>query len=103
MDKRFTPLAPSDEILHRRQLLASVTNTPGLHIPDAIRRLREGMRITLEEYARISGVSARAIHAIENGQGNPTLATLEKLLQPFGLTVGITTLPSPLAKPPGSL
>lgn len=51
--------------------------------------LCKGLRMTIPEYARLSGVSERALHDIENGHDNPSLKTLEKLLGPFGLQVGV--------------
>jgi DNA-binding XRE family transcriptional regulator len=88
MDKRYTALSPFEQMEQRRQLMEDIMQTPSLSPQATVRRLRQGLRMTLNEYARLSGVSARAIHEIENGLGNPTLATLEKLLKPFGMTVG---------------
>jgi transcriptional regulator with XRE-family HTH domain len=39
---------------------------------------------TLEDY---SGLKTPVISNIENGLGNPTLKTLEKLLEPLGLEI----------------
>lgn len=89
MDKRYAAQTPQAQLAQRRQLMEEIIGTPNLSPQETIRWLRQGLHMTLSEYARLSGVSPRAIHDIENGQGNPTLATLEKLLRPFGLEVGV--------------
>jgi transcriptional regulator with XRE-family HTH domain len=41
-----------------------------------------------KEYAqKVAGISPRILSQFENGSGNPTLATLEKIALPFGLKV----------------
>lgn len=89
MDKRYTALPAHEQLRIRRELLAHIEANPGLPVIDTIRMLRKGLRMTVPEYARLSGVSARALHDIESGQGNPSLKTIEKLLTPFGLQVGV--------------
>ena len=44
-----------------------------------IRRLREEKGLTMEELARLSGVSRGMLAQVERGEGNPTLSTLWKL------------------------
>lgn len=89
MDKRYNALPAHEQLRIRRELLAHIENHPGMPVTETIRMLRKGLRMTIPEYARLSGVSGRALHDIENGQGNPSLKTLEKLLGPFGLHVGV--------------
>lgn len=89
MDKRYTALPAHEQMQIRRELLAHIEANPGLPITETLRLLRKGLRLTVPEYARLSGVSARALHDIESGQGNPSLKTIEKLLSPFGLQIGV--------------
>jgi len=44
--------------------------------------------MTQDEFAQHRGVSARVIKALELGQGNPTVATLNRIGEFFGLEVG---------------
>lgn len=44
-----------------------------------IRRLREERKLSMEELARLSGVSKSMLAQIERGDGNPTISTLWKL------------------------
>ena len=63
-----------------------------IDIRDATRQMRKILGMTQKDYAKkIAGVSPRILSEFENGSGNPTLATLEKIASPFGLK--ITFLP----------
>lgn len=44
-----------------------------------IRRLREERRLSIEELARLSGVSKSMLAQVERGDGNPTISTLWKI------------------------
>ncbi len=51
-------------------------------------RMRKILGMNQKEYARkVAGISPRILAEFENGSGNPTLATLVKIAQPFGLKV----------------
>lgn len=57
-------------------------------IREATRQMRKILGMTQRDYAqKIAGVSPRILSEFENGSGNPTLATLEKIASPFGLKV----------------
>jgi transcriptional regulator with XRE-family HTH domain len=61
-------------------------------IRDATRRMRKILGMNQKDYARkVADISTRILAEFENGSGNPTLATLEKIALPFGLK--ITFLP----------
>ena len=44
-----------------------------------IKRLREEKKLSMEELAKLSGVSKSMLAQIERGDGNPTLSTLWKI------------------------
>jgi transcriptional regulator with XRE-family HTH domain len=50
----------------------------------ALRERRETLDITQVDLAEMSGVSVRTIAAIEKGTGNPSIATVCKLLDVMG-------------------
>ncbi len=57
-------------------------------IREATRRMRKILGMNQKEYAqKVAGISPRILSEFENGSGNPTLATLEKIAIPFGLKV----------------
>lgn len=55
-----------------------------------IRERREIVRITQEQLADMAGVGLRTLKAIEVGQGNPTVETLNKLATILGLELTLT-------------
>jgi DNA-binding transcriptional regulator YiaG len=93
MDKRFNPLSPAEELHARRALADELAADPSLPIPAVIRKIRSALRLTIAEYARLCGVSARTLQDVEREQSSPTLATAEKLLRPMGM------VPSAVQKP----
>ncbi|KAF0807951.1 hypothetical protein A6D6_00341 [Alcanivorax xiamenensis] len=89
MDKRYSQADAHEQLERRRQVLRSIHERPGLPLSEVIKTLRKELRLTLQEYSALTGISPRVIHGIEHGTGNPTLSTAEKLLKPFGLRLGV--------------
>lgn len=58
-------------------------------IGEAIRALRKQTGLTQAEFGKRFDVFERVQLNIENDNANPTVETLNKILQPFGLCVGI--------------
>ncbi len=85
MDKRFKPLPPAEELQARRALADELAADPSIPIPAVIRKIRATLRLTIPEYAKLCGVSARTLQDIEREESSPTLATAEKLLRPMGM------------------
>lgn len=54
-------------------------------IGKTVRQRREFLAIRQEDLAEISGVTARTIHLVESGKGNPSIETLNKLAAVLGL------------------
>jgi DNA-binding XRE family transcriptional regulator len=83
------------DLAERRHDLASLTKT-----------LRQDfLGVDQPTFARLSKVSLRTLKAIEAGQGNPTLKTLNNLLRPFALEMWVvarvTVPPPPKVRDPG--
>ena len=55
------------------------------NIIETIKQRRATFDITQEDLAKLSGVGLRTIKQIESGQGNPTLATIQKLGNVLGM------------------
>lgn len=85
MSKR-KPMDKAQARERRNQLLESAA-AARLPLTDGVREMRAIAGMTQEEFARHRGVSARVIKAIELEQGNPTVATLNRIGQFFGLEV----------------
>lgn len=93
MDKRFNPLSPAGELQARRALADELAADPSLPIPAVVGKIRTTLRLTIAEYAKLCGVSARTLQDIEREQSSPTLATAEKLLRPMRMVPGAAPKP----------
>jgi DNA-binding XRE family transcriptional regulator len=61
-----------------------------LAIGEAVRRLRvEGAGLHQSQYARMCKISVRTLIQIEQGEGNPTMKSLNAVVNPFGLQMGV--------------
>ena len=52
-----------------------------------IKERRQMMRVTQETLAELSGVGLRTLKQFESGKGNPTLLTIQKLVDVLGMEV----------------
>lgn len=50
--------------------------------------MRKISRLTQSEFAKHRGISVQALKQIEAGTANPTVATLERIADIFGLKIG---------------
>lgn len=75
------------QIRERRDRMLEAAAAADLSLTDGVREMRAIAGMTQEEFARHRGVSGRVIKAIELGQGNPTVATLNRIGEFFGLEV----------------
>lgn len=82
----------------RRDALLAAAAAARLSPTEGVREMRAIANMTQEEFARHRGVSARVIKALELGQGNPTVATLNRIGQFFGLEVAFV----PVRRAPSS-
>jgi transcriptional regulator with XRE-family HTH domain len=56
-------------------------------IGELIRDRRSFLRLRQEDLSEISGVTIKTIHLVEQGKGNPSFETLEKLASILGLEI----------------
>lgn len=75
------------QIRERRDRMLEAAAAADLSLIEGVREMRAIAGMTQEEFARHRGVSARVIKALELGQGNPTVATLNRIGEFFGLEV----------------
>ena len=82
--KRFAPA----EMARMKEMLYVDLARGNIDVREATRRMRKILGMTQKDYARkVAVISPRILSEFENGSGNPTLATLEKIAFPFGLKV----------------
>ena len=87
MDKRIKTIdrerdREEREALYRDLAAGKVT------VGEAVKRMRRLSKLTQPEFARHRGISTAAVRQIESDAGNPTVETLNKIVQVFGLRVG---------------
>lgn len=80
------------QIRERRNRMLASAAAARLSLTEGVREMRAISGMTQEEFARHRGVSARVIKAIELGQGNPTMATLNRIGEFFGLEVAFVPI-----------
>jgi transcriptional regulator with XRE-family HTH domain len=56
-------------------------------IGDTLRQRRQFLSLRQEDLAEMSQLTTKTIQLIENGKGNPSLKTLEKLTAILGMTI----------------
>ena len=79
---------PAEEMARMKEELYRDLARGDIGIREASRRMRKILGMSQKEYAqKIADISPRILSEFENGSGNPTLATLEKIAIPFGLKV----------------
>ena len=77
----------------RAQLIENIQAGLGdgsLELGEAVRRL--GIEVTglhQSQFARMCKISVRTLVHIEHGEGNQTLKSLNAVLRPFGLQMGV--------------
>jgi DNA-binding XRE family transcriptional regulator len=88
MDKRVKKPVPAELAAQRRDQFYADIATNALTIAEAVVTMRKISRLTQAEFAKHRGISVQALKQIEAGTANPTVATLQKIADIFGLTVG---------------
>lgn len=93
MNKRKT-LDKAEARKRRDQLIKSAASAE-LSLIEGVREMRAISGMTQEEFALHRGVSTRVVKGLELGQGNPTVATLNRIGEFFGLEVGFVPIRRP--------
>jgi transcriptional regulator with XRE-family HTH domain len=55
----------------------------------SIRKRRDVLKITQDQLSMLSGVAVRTIRELEQGSGNPSLETVDKLFNELGLEIKV--------------
>lgn len=86
MKPRKKPIDKDIARQHRTELYEAI-NRGEVSVQDTVKKMRKIARLTQTEFAAHRGVSAKVIKEIERGIGNPTVSTLNRIGQFFGLEV----------------
>lgn len=77
-------------MLESRSKVLECAERGELRWPEALSKLRRSLGMTQQDFAHTFQLtSRRRVGEMENGLANPTIATLERIAKPFGLTVGL--------------
>ncbi len=60
-----------------------------IEIGKSIKFRRDFLNLRQEDLAEMSGITTKTIHLIETGTGNPSIETLEKLMDVLGMELSL--------------
>jgi DNA-binding XRE family transcriptional regulator len=89
MDKRIKKPVSSELATQRREQFYADVASGALSIGEAVVTMRKISRLTQPEFAKHRGISVQALRQIEGATANPTVETLNKVADIFGLEVGL--------------
>jgi len=79
------------EVDAMREKLALLISEARADIGSLIKTMRLATRRSQPEYAKLCKVAPRVLADIEAGKRNVRVATLEKLLRPYGYRIGVVS------------
>jgi transcriptional regulator with XRE-family HTH domain len=82
-----TQLTTKEERNQQRSGFYAALDEGSMSLRDAVKRMRKMAGMTQQQFADNRGVSVRVIMEIEGGRGNPTVETLNKIGEIFGVEV----------------
>lgn len=89
MDKRRKPLTLQEQLELRQEVERLIESHPEWTLPEALKKIRTTLHLTLPEMARVGRITKLTLQKIEAGASNPTIDTVQGLLRPFGLGLAI--------------
>lgn len=72
----------------RREFYRKIDESP-VSLAEAVKGFRKMLGKNQREFAKFVNVPARTVMAVEQGKGNPTLKTIQKLLNGTGLEMKV--------------
>ncbi|KWE87296.1 helix-turn-helix domain-containing protein [Burkholderia territorii] len=93
MDKRYNAMSLPDQLALRRQAIEDVLAHPEWSLRESVRHLKQTMRLTSAEMAKLAGVSTKTIQDIEQGRSDGTVQTLNRIFGMLGLKLGVVRRP----------
>ncbi|KVT77053.1 XRE family transcriptional regulator [Burkholderia territorii] len=93
MDKRYNAMSLPDQLALRRQAIEDVLAHPEWSLRESVRHLKQTMRLTSAEMAKLAGVSTKTIQDIEQGRSDGTVQTTNSIFGMLGLKLGVVRRP----------
>jgi|GEM_PF-141277 len=92
MDKRFNTLSIADQLALRKTAIEDVIAHPQWSLAQSARHLKNTMRLTTAEMAKLSGESYRTMQDIEQERSEGTVQTMNRIFGMLGLKLGVTRI-----------
>lgn len=92
MDRRRKAMTLEEQRLLRQTLMHAIAAHPEWDVPRLLKEVRTTLHLTLADMAKIGRLSVPALKNIEARRSSPTLGTVDALLRPFGLRVGVVRI-----------
>lgn len=89
MDKRFKVQSVLEQMQNRQRVLDTVRQNPDWPFYQIARYLRTELHLTLNEMSTLTKIAPQTLQKLEQPDGNPTLQSMLKLLNTFGLKLCI--------------
>ncbi|MGC3025213.1 helix-turn-helix domain-containing protein [Burkholderia sp. DN3021] len=89
MDKRYNAMSLPEQLARRRQAIDDVLAHPEWSLRESVRHLKQTMRLTSAEMAKLAGVSTKTIQDIEQGRSDGTVQTMNRRFGMLGLKLGV--------------
>ncbi|KWA15093.1 XRE family transcriptional regulator [Burkholderia territorii] len=93
MDKRYNAMSLPDQLALRRQAIEDILAHPEWSLRESVRHLKQTMRLTSAEMAKLAGVSTKTIQDIEQGRSDGTVQTMNRIFGMLGLKLGVVRRP----------
>ncbi|KWA12838.1 helix-turn-helix domain-containing protein [Burkholderia territorii] len=93
MDKRYNAMSLPDQLALRRQAIEDVLAHPEWSLRESVRHLKQTMRLTSAEMAKLAGVSTKTIQDIEQGRSDGTVQTMNRIFGMLGLKLVVVRRP----------
>ena len=90
MDKRYKPMTAIEQMNKRLQVLENINNNPEWQIYQIASYIRKELHLTLNDMSKITKIAPQTLQKMEQPQANPTLQSILKFLDAFGLKMMIT-------------
>ena len=85
MDKCYKPMTAIEQMNKRLQVLENINNNPEWQIYQIASYIRKELHLTLNEMSKITKIAPQTLQKMEQPDSNPTLDSINKLLNAFGL------------------
>lgn len=89
MDKRYKPLSNIEQMERRKFVFKTISDNPDWPISKVSQFIREELHLTLIDMSKMTKIAVPTLQKLEQPESNPTLMTITKFLNAFGMKLCI--------------